>query len=87
MIGEKRQEIGDPCTEGWLSGICSMPDEVRVTVSGVRKLPGRPAEYCDGAGTYHSRAGYENFTEALIGYRLDPCTMWAEMGHDINCDE
>jgi hypothetical protein len=85
-------EPGDPSKVGWLSDICSMPAETKVTCSGYRKLPGRPPEFADGEGNYHSRlsatkGGYQDFTEALIGIRLDPCRMWFEMGHDVECND
>ena len=87
MADEKEEiEIRDPSKEGWLSDICPVPVEKLVTVLGVRKLPGRLAEYCDGEGTYHTRDGYKDYTEGLTGFRLDPCAMWQEMGHDIECE-
>jgi len=84
---DEKMGIRDPSKEGWLSDICPLPAEKRVTVLGVKKLPGRPAEYADGEGIYHTRDGYRDYTEAVIGLRLDPCAMWQEMGHDIDCSE
>ena len=81
------EEIRDPSKEGWLSDICNMDAEKLVTCSGVRKLPGRPTEYANGEAIYFTREDYKVFAEAVTGTRLDPCTMWREMGHDIECED
>ena len=83
MIG--LEGIRDPSEEGWLSDICPMPIERLVTCSGTRKLPGRSREYANGKAVYFTRKAYKLFTDAVIGMQLDPCEMWHEMGHDIDC--
>jgi len=87
MADDDKDMIRDPSKQGWLSDICSLPDELKVTVSGVRKLPGRPREYANGEGTYYTLERYRAYTVALIGVPLNPCDMWREMGHDIDCTE
>jgi len=77
----------DPSKEGWLSDICNMDAEKLVTCSGMRKLPGRPTEYANGEAVYFTREDYKVFTEAVTGMRIDPCAMWREMGHDIDCEK
>lgn len=80
---EDDEIIRDPSKQGWLKDICSLDVELLVTPAGTRKLPGRPREYANGdESMWFLRADYTNWTESLIGYRIDPAQAWyIDMGH------